>query len=87
MAHTVQARKRIRQNQKRAEQNTTQRSRMRTFIKKLEQAIDAGEKDVISPAFQNAMRELHKCARKGVVSKGAANRKISRLAAAVRRAS
>ncbi|MDD9912723.1 MAG: 30S ribosomal protein S20 [Alphaproteobacteria bacterium] len=87
MAHTIQARKRIRQDSARNEANAMMRSRVRTFVKNLETAIEAGAKDQITTAFKAAMSELHKAARKGVLSSGAVNRKVSRLAASIKRAS
>ncbi len=87
MAHTKQAHKRIKQDLVRTEVNRTQRSRMRTFVKNLETAIKNGTKKDIPTAFKAAMSEMHKCARKGVISKGSANRKISRLAARIKKAS
>lgn len=80
MANSPQARKRIRQTASRTEHNTTLRSRMRTEIKKLEKAIEAGEKTTIGSQFTKTMSMLHKAASKGIIKKEAASRKISRLA-------
>lgn len=87
MAHTKQARKRIRQNEVNNEKNRTERSRMRTAVKKAETDIAAADKKAVAVSFKAAMSELHKAARKGLVKKAAAARKISRLAARLRAAS
>ncbi len=84
MAHTVQARKRIRQDLARNEANSARRARIRTFVKKAESLIAQGDKEQIPTAFQAAMRELHQGARLNIISTGMANRKISRLAARIR---
>lgn len=84
MAHTPQARKRIRQDEARNTANAARRARIRTFVKKVESLIEQGQKDQIQGAFQSAMRELHQGARLKVISAGMANRKISRLAARIR---
>ncbi len=84
MANSPQARKRIRQTATRTEHNTTLRSRMRTEIKKLEKAIEAGEKKTIGSQFTTTMATLHKAASKGIIRKETASRKISRLAARIK---
>lgn len=84
MANSPQARKRIRQTASRTEHNTTLRSRMRTEIKKLEKAIEAGEKKTIGSQFTATMATLHKAASKGIIRKETASRKISRLAARIK---
>lgn len=80
MAHSTQARKRIRQTEKRNAANTAMRTRIRTFVKRAEEAIKSGDKALIGNAFTAAMSELAKGARKGIVTKNAAARKVSRLA-------
>jgi small subunit ribosomal protein S20 len=62
---------------------TTQKSRMRTSVKKLETTIASGAREDIATQFKQAMSQLSKMARKGLVSKGAAARKISRMAARI----
>lgn len=84
MAHTNQQRKRNRQSEKGYEANGARRSRVATFVKKFEEALKSGEKTSIAGAFKAAMSELSKAAQKGAVSKGAASRKVSRLAARMR---
>ncbi len=80
MANSPQARKRIRQSERKADQNILVRSRMRTEVKKLEKAITASDKDTIGMQFPITMAALQKAAGKGVIKKEAASRKVSRLA-------
>jgi small subunit ribosomal protein S20 len=84
MANTASARKRIRQNERRAERNTARRSRMRTAIKKVEAAIAGGDKDTALAALRAAQPELQRASTKGVVHKNTIARKISRLSARVK---
>ena len=84
MANNPQARKRIRQTATRTTHNTTLRSRMRTEVKKLEKAIEAGEKTTIGTQFTETMRTLHKAASKGIIKKETASRKISRLSSRIK---
>ena len=84
MADHKQAKKRIRQTAKINAHKRTLRSKLRTFIKKLETAIEAGDKKAVGPAFTTAMSELHKGVTKGILKKQTASRKISRLAARVK---
>jgi len=81
MAHTNQQRKRIRQDAKQYAANSAGRSRVSTFIKKLEDAIKSGDAAAISGNFKTAMSELAKAAQKGFINRHAASRKVSRLAA------
>lgn len=83
MAHTSQARKRIRQDEARNAANRAARSRLRTTVKKSETAIAEQDKPAVATTFKNVMSELHRAARKGLISRGSANRKISRLAARI----
>lgn len=84
MANNPQARKRIRQTESRTEHNTSLRSRMRTDVKKLEKAIEAGEKKTIGTQFTETMRSLHKAASKGIIKRETASRKISRLSSRIK---
>ena len=84
MANSAQARKRVRQTEVRTERNQMKRSRMRTQVKKLEKAIEAGDKTAIGASFTAAMSELQKAAGKGLIKKQTAARKISRLASRIR---
>jgi small subunit ribosomal protein S20 len=84
MANTASARKRIRQNERRTARNQARRSRMRTFIKKVETAIASGDHGAAADALKVAQPELQRAATKGVVHKNLVARKISRLSARVK---
>jgi small subunit ribosomal protein S20 len=84
MAHTNQQRKRIRQDATRYTANSARRSRVHTIVKKFEDSLKSKDKSLISIAFKSVMSELSKAAQKGAVAKGAAARKVSRLAARIR---
>ncbi|GBD55699.1 30S ribosomal protein S20 [Gluconobacter wancherniae] len=84
MANTASARKRIRQNERRRERNVARMSRMRTFVKKVEQAILSGDKAAASEAFKAAQPEMQRAAGKGVVAKNTISRKLSRLSARIK---
>lgn len=84
MAHHQSAIKRIRQTERRTEVNRARRSRIRTFIRKVEDAIQAGDKKVAQEAFRAAEPELMRGVQKGVVKLNTAARKISRLSAKVK---
>ena len=79
MANTPQARKRIRRNDRRAEINGARVSRIRTFVKKVESAIESGTADAAAAAMRIAEPELMRGVSKGVLHKNTAARKISRL--------
>jgi small subunit ribosomal protein S20 len=83
MANTPQAKKRIRRNDRRNEINGARVSRIRTFIKKVEAAIVAGDKDVASAALKLAQPEMQRGVTKGVLHKNTVARKFSRLTKAV----
>jgi small subunit ribosomal protein S20 len=84
MANTASARKRIRQTERRTERNHARKSRMRTFIKKVEAAIAGGDKTVAAEALRVAQPELQRAATKGVIHSNTVARKISRLAARIK---
>lgn len=79
MANTPQAKKRIRRNARRATINSNRVSRLRTFIKKVEAALEAGDKQAASAALAQVQPELARGVAKGVVHKNTAARKFSRL--------
>lgn len=79
MANTPQSKKRARQNEARYAVNKARRSRIRTFLRKVEEAIASGNKDVALAALREAQPELMRGVTKGVVHKNTAARKISRL--------
>ena len=79
MANTPQAKKRIRRNEKRAEINGNRMSRIRTFVKKVESALDGGDKAAASEALKEAQPELARGVARGVLHKNTVARKMSRL--------
>jgi small subunit ribosomal protein S20 len=83
MANTPQAKKRIRRNERRNEINGARVSRIRTFIKKVEAAIVAGDKDAAAAALKVAQPEMQRGVTKGVLHKNTVARKFSRLTKAV----
>lgn len=83
MANTPQARKRIRRNARRNEINGNRVSRIRTFVKKVEAALAAGDKGAAADALKAAQPELARGVAKGVLHKNMAARKFSRLTKAV----
>ncbi|MBC7181177.1 MAG: 30S ribosomal protein S20 [Roseovarius sp.] len=84
MANTPQSKKRARQNEKRFAVNKSRRSRIRTFLRKVEEAIASGDQEAAVTALRNAQPELMRGVTKGVVHKNTASRKISRLSARVK---
>ena len=83
MANTPQAKKRIRRNERRNEINGARVSRIRTFIKKVEAAIVAGDKTAATAALKVAQPEMQRGVSKGVLHKNTVARKYSRLTKAV----
>ncbi len=81
MAHHKSAKKRIRQTVKRTAVNRSRTSRIRTFVKKVELALAAGDQDGARVALAAAEPELMRGAQAGVLHKNTASRKVSRLAA------
>lgn len=84
MANTLQAKKRARQNERRLEVNKARRSRIRTFLRQVEEAIESGDKEAATAALRAAQPELMRGVTKGVYHKNTASRKVSRLAARVK---
>ncbi|HTR16292.1 MAG TPA: 30S ribosomal protein S20 [Acetobacteraceae bacterium] len=84
MANTASARKRIRQTERRTARNQARKSRMRTFVKKVEAAIAGGNKEAAAEALRAAQPEMQRAAGKGVVHSNTMARKISRLSAAIK---
>ena len=79
MANTPQAKKRIRRNDRRSVINHSRVSRIRTFIKAVESAIESGDKGQAAEALQKAQPELFRGVARGVIHKNTASRKMSRL--------
>jgi small subunit ribosomal protein S20 len=84
MANHASALKRVRRNQRRADINTARRSRIRTFLRKVEEAIASGDKALADAAYKNAQPELMRGAAKGLFHKNLAARKMARLSARIK---
>ncbi len=84
MANTPQAKKRARQNEARFAINKARRSRIRTFLRKVEEALESGDKEASVAALRAAQPELMRGVTKGVFHKNTASRKMSRLASRVK---
>jgi small subunit ribosomal protein S20 len=84
MANTASARKRIRQTVKRTARNQARKSRMRTFIKKVETACATGDQEVARAALREAQPEMHRAVTKGIAHKNTIARKLSRLSARIK---
>ncbi|HSG36642.1 MAG TPA: 30S ribosomal protein S20 [Paracoccaceae bacterium] len=84
MANSPQSKKRARQSEARFAVNKMRRSRIRTFLRKVEEAIASGDKDAAATALRAAQPELMRGVTKGVVHKNTAARKMSRLASRVK---
>ena len=87
MANTASARKRIRQTAVRTARNTARKSRMRTFIKKVEVALASGKHEEAVAALRAAQPEMQRAATKGVVHLNTISRRISRLSARIKKLS
>ncbi len=84
MANTAQSKKRARQNEARFAVNKARRSRIRTTLRKVEEAIASGDKDAATAALRAAQPELMRGVTKGVFHKNTAARKMSRLSSRVK---
>lgn len=84
MANSPQSKKRARQIERRTDVNKARRSRIRTYLRKVEEAIASGDAAAAKDALQAAQPELMRGVTKGVVHKNTASRKISRLASRVK---
>ncbi|WP_413870243.1 30S ribosomal protein S20 [Albidovulum sp.] len=84
MANTPQSEKRERQNERRQDVNKARRSRIRTFLRKVEEAIASGDKDQAAAALKAAQPELARGITKGVLHKNTVARKMSRLSSRVK---
>ena len=84
MANTPQSKKRARQSETRYAVNKARRSRIRTFLRKVEEAIASGDAVAAKAALQAAEPELMRGVAKGVVHKNTAARKVSRLTSRVK---
>lgn len=79
MANTASAQKMVRKIARRTAVNKSRRSRVRTFVKKFEAALEAGDRDATQAAFRSVESEMMRAVTKGVVHKNTASRKVSRL--------
>lgn len=84
MANTASAKKRARKIARRTVINRSRLSRIRTFLRRVEEAISSGEKAAAEAALKAAEPELMRGVRKGVVHRNTAARKLSRLSARIR---
>jgi small subunit ribosomal protein S20 len=84
MANNNSARKRIRQTEKRTARNKARKSRVRSFVRKVEEAVASGDKAAAQEAFRAAQPEMQRAATKGVVHANTVARKLSRLSARVK---
>jgi small subunit ribosomal protein S20 len=80
MANTRSAKKAVRRIARRTQINMNRRSRVRTFVRKVEEAIASGDQAAAQAALQAAQPELMRGAQKGILHKNTASRKVSRLA-------
>ena len=84
MANSPQSKKRVRQTERRTEVNRNRRTRMRTFVRRVEEAIESGDNAEAKEAFQLAEPQLMRSAQKGLIHANTASRKVSRLAARIK---
>ena len=85
MANTPGAKKAIRRIERRTEVNKARRSRVRTYLRKFEEAVSSGDATAARAAFTEAQSELMRAVSKGVVHKNTGSRKVSRLAARLKK--
>lgn len=84
MANTASAKKSVRKIERRTLVNRNRRSRIRTFIRKVEEAIESGDQALATSALRAAQPEIMRGAQKGLFHKNTASRKISRLSKSVK---
>ena len=84
MANNLQAKKRIRQIAKRTLRNKDRVSRIRTYVRNVERAIDSGDKAAAETAYKAAMPEMHRGVTKGVLHRNTVARKLSRLSSRIK---
>ena len=84
MANTRSAKKMVRKIARRTEVNTARRSRMRSYIRKVEEAIASGDQKAAAEALRVAQPEIMRAASKGVLHRNTSSRKISRLSSRVK---
>ena len=79
MANTRSAQKMVRKIARRTEVNKARRSRVRTYVRKVEEAIESGDKTAAQEALKNAQPELMRAVTKGLMHKNTSSRIVSRL--------
>lgn len=84
MPNIRSAKKRVRRNDRRTEINGARKGRIRTFVKRVENAITSGDKAAAEVALKSAQPEMMRGVTKGVLHRNTASRKISRLSARVK---
>ncbi|HPE23968.1 30S ribosomal protein S20 [Albidovulum sp.] len=84
MANTPQSKKRARQSERNKDINKARRSRIRTFLRKVEEAIASGNQEAAATALRAAQPELARGVTKGVLHKNTVARKMSRLSSRVK---
>ena len=84
MANTKSAKKAARQAERRTLVNKARRSRVRTYVRKVEEAIASGDKQAAAVALREAQPEIMRSAQKGIIHRNTASRKISRLSARIK---
>ena len=84
MANTSSAKKAVRQIERRTAVNRSRRSQMRTFMRKVEEALASGDQDAADAALRVAAPLMMRAAQKGIVHKNTASRKVSRLSKRVK---
>jgi small subunit ribosomal protein S20 len=85
MANTSSAKKAQRQTLRRTEVNKARKSRLRTFVRRAEAALTAGDKAAAEAAIRAAQPELMKAAKSGILHKNTASRKVSRMTLALKK--
>ena len=84
MANIQSAKKRVRRNARRTTINHARMGRIRTFIKRVELAVESGDKDAAQQALKAAQPEIMRGVTKGVLHRNTASRKVSRMSASVK---
>ena len=84
MANTSSAKKMVRKIQRRTAVNKSRRSRVRTFLRRVEEAIAAGDATGAQTALRDATSELQRAVSRGIIHKNTASRKLSRLSGRVK---
>lgn len=84
MANTKSAKKMVRKIERRTAVNKSRRSRVRTFLRRVEEAIASGDKKAADEAFKAAQPEMHRAVSRGIFHKATVARKLSRLSSRIK---